>query len=143
MENGVPDACTFRNVIKAIDTEQLHRVFVEWMKNAIETVTGVVAVDGKQARRTKGGKKKPLHVVSAFFKLDEIPPRLSALFIALEHTDFLCRIKGKNGVIHKPGYCAPALLLNPVNFDRVEILTLHKSIFAHPAESVPVFGADF
>ena len=66
MENGVPDACTFRNVIKAIDTEQLHRVFVEWMKEAVETVTGVVAVDGKQARRTKGGKKKPLHVVSAF-----------------------------------------------------------------------------
>ena len=66
LRNGVPDACTFRNVIKAIDTEQLHHVFVEWMKNAIETVTGVVAIDGKQARRTKEEKKKPLHVVSAF-----------------------------------------------------------------------------
>ena len=66
LEHGVPDACTFRNVIKAIDTEHLHKVFVEWMKNTVETVTGVVAVDGKQARRTKGGKKKPLHVVSAF-----------------------------------------------------------------------------
>ena len=66
MENGIPDACTFRNVIKGIDTEQLHEVFVEWMKSAVETVSGVVAVDGKQARRTKGGKKKPLHVVSAF-----------------------------------------------------------------------------
>ena len=66
LEHGVPDACTFRNVIKAIDTEQLHKEFVEWMKNAVEMVNGVVAVDGKQARRTKGGKKKPLHVVSAF-----------------------------------------------------------------------------
>ena len=66
LEYGIPDACTFRNIIKAIDTRQLHKVFVEWMKNAVETVTGVVAVDGKQARRTKGGKKKPLHVVSAF-----------------------------------------------------------------------------
>ena len=28
LENGVPDACTFRNVIKAIDTQQLHTVFV-------------------------------------------------------------------------------------------------------------------
>ena len=66
LENGGPDACTFRNVIKAIDTEHLHKVFVEWMKNAVETVTGVVAVDGKQAGRTKDVKKKPLHVVSAF-----------------------------------------------------------------------------
>ena len=65
LRNGVPDACTFRNVIKAIDTEQLHHVFVEWMKNAIETVTGVVAIDGKQARRTKDEKKKPLHVTAS------------------------------------------------------------------------------
>ena len=66
LENGVPDACTFRNVIKAIDTQQLHEVFVEWMKGAVESVTGVVAIDGKQARRTKDAKKPPLHVVSAF-----------------------------------------------------------------------------
>lgn len=66
LENGVPDACTFRNVIKAIDTQQLHRVFVEWMKNAAGKVGGVVSVDGKQARRTKDASKPPLHVVSAF-----------------------------------------------------------------------------
>ena len=66
LENGVPDACTFRNVIKAIDTQQLHTVFVEWMRNVVESVTGVVAIDGKQARRTKDAKKPPLHVVSAF-----------------------------------------------------------------------------
>lgn len=66
LENRIPDACTFRNVIKAIDTQQLHEVFVGWMTNAVEQVTGVVAIDGKQARRTKDAKKKPLHVVSAF-----------------------------------------------------------------------------
>lgn len=66
LENGVPDACTFRNVIKTIDTQQLHKVFIEWMGNVVEHLTGVVAVDGKQARWTKDGKKKPLHVVSAF-----------------------------------------------------------------------------
>ena len=66
LENGVPDACTFRNVIKAINTQQLHTVFVEWMKDVAETITGVVAVDGKQARRTKDEAKKPLHVISAF-----------------------------------------------------------------------------
>ena len=66
LENGIPDACTFRNVIRAIDTQQLHTVFVEWMKSVVEQVTGVVAVDGKQARRTKDARKPPLHVVSAF-----------------------------------------------------------------------------
>lgn len=66
LENGIPDACTFRNVIRAIDTQQLHEVFVEWMKHVVEQCSGVVAIDGKQARRTKDAKKKPLHVVSAF-----------------------------------------------------------------------------
>lgn len=66
LENGVPDACTFRNVIKSIDTQQLHNVFVEWMKSIVESINGVVAIDGKQARRTKDKKKRPLHVVSAF-----------------------------------------------------------------------------
>ncbi len=66
LENGIPDACTFRNIIKAIDTQQLHTVFVEWMRSVVENVTGVVAIDGKQARRTKGSRKPPLHVVSAF-----------------------------------------------------------------------------
>ena len=66
LKNGIPDACTFRNVIKAIDTQQLHTVFVEWMKSAKEAVTSVVAIDGKQARRTKDAKKPPLHLVSAF-----------------------------------------------------------------------------
>jgi len=66
LENGIPDACTFRNIIKSIDTQRLHEVFVEWMTNVVEQCTGVVAVDGKQARRTKDAKKKPLHVVSAF-----------------------------------------------------------------------------
>ena len=66
LENEVPDACTFRNVIKSIDTQQLHKVFIEWMGNVVEHLAGVVAVDGKQARRTKDRKKKPLHVVSAF-----------------------------------------------------------------------------
>lgn len=66
LENGIPDACTFRNVIKEIDTKKLHEVFCKWMKSVIKEVYGVVAIDGKQARRTKDDKKKPLHVVSAF-----------------------------------------------------------------------------
>lgn len=66
LEYGIPDACTFRNVIKEIDTEKLHIFFCEWMKSVVTTLTGVIAIDGKQARRTKDAKKRPLHVVSAF-----------------------------------------------------------------------------
>ena len=48
LENGIPDACTFRNVIRSIDTQRLHTEFMEWMRNVVEHVTGVVAIDGKQ-----------------------------------------------------------------------------------------------
>lgn len=66
LENGIPDACTFRYIVMHIDTKQLHTVFVEWMKSALESIGGVIAIDGKQARRTKDESKRPLHVVSAF-----------------------------------------------------------------------------
>ena len=66
LENGIPDACTFRNVIKEINTQKLHLIFCEWMKSIAKELYGVVAIDGKQARRTKDTKKRPLHVVSAF-----------------------------------------------------------------------------
>ncbi len=46
--------------------EKLHTLFAEWMRGVVEYVKGVVAIDGKQARRTGGGDQKPLHVVSAF-----------------------------------------------------------------------------
>jgi predicted transposase YbfD/YdcC len=66
LEYGIPDACTLRNVIKEIDTSALHEIFVEWMKSIAQEIFGVVAIDGKEARRTKDKSKKPLHVVSAF-----------------------------------------------------------------------------
>lgn len=66
LEYGIPDACTFRNVIKEIDTKKLHEMFCDWMKSVVSELTGVVAIDGKEARRTKDAKNRPLHVVSAF-----------------------------------------------------------------------------
>lgn len=66
LEYGIPDACTFRNIIKEIDTQKLHTLFCDWMKSVVSTLTGVVAIDGKEARRTKDKTKRPLHVVSAF-----------------------------------------------------------------------------
>ncbi len=66
LEYGIPDACTFRNVIKEIDTKKLHLLFCEWMKSVVSNLTSVIAIDGKTARRTKDKAKRPLHVVSAF-----------------------------------------------------------------------------
>ena len=66
LEYGIPDACTFRNIIKEIDTQQLHILFSEWMKSVVSELTGVIAIDGKTARRTCDKSKRPLHVVSAF-----------------------------------------------------------------------------
>lgn len=66
LEYGIPDACTFRNVIKEIDTQKLHMLFCKWMKSVVSELTGVVAIDGKTARRTHDKTKRPLHVISAF-----------------------------------------------------------------------------
>jgi predicted transposase YbfD/YdcC len=66
LENGIADACTLRNVIKEIDTTQVHEIFVSWMQSVAREVYGVVAIDGKEARGTKGKNERPLHVVSAF-----------------------------------------------------------------------------
>lgn len=52
LEYGIPDACTFRNVIKEIDTQKLHILFCQWMKSLVSELTGVVAIDGKTACRT-------------------------------------------------------------------------------------------
>lgn len=66
LENGLPDANTFRRVLMSITPEKVHSLFAEWMKSVIPNVKGVVAIDGKQARRTGDTEKRPLHVVSAF-----------------------------------------------------------------------------
>ena len=66
LEYGIADACTMRNVIKEIDTKKLHNIFVEWMKGVAREVFGVVSIDGKEARGTKGKNERGLHVVSAF-----------------------------------------------------------------------------
>ena len=63
---GTPDANTFRYVLMKITPEKVHAVFSEWMKSILSNVHGIVAIDGKQARRTADPQKRPLHVVSAF-----------------------------------------------------------------------------
>lgn len=68
LPNGIPSAYTIRRVLMHIDPKQFHSAFIEWVQIISEKVSGLVAIDGKTARRTKGMKdgKKALHVVSAF-----------------------------------------------------------------------------
>ena len=68
LPNGIPSAYTIRRVMMNIDPQQFHAAFIEWVQIICQKVSGLVAIDGKTARRTKGMKdgKKALHVVSAF-----------------------------------------------------------------------------
>ena len=66
LENGIPDALTFRKILIMITPSKMHELFAEWMKTIVLNLKGVVAIDGKQARRTGDETKRPLHVVSAF-----------------------------------------------------------------------------
>ncbi len=66
LENGIPTANTCRYVLMRLDPAQLHTIFSSWMKSIVSELSGVVAIDGKEARRSKCDEKKPLHVVSAY-----------------------------------------------------------------------------
>jgi len=68
LPNGLPSEYTIRRVLMNIEPEQFHKAFIEWVQLLVDRVSGVVAIDGKTARRTKSPKSgiKALHVVSAF-----------------------------------------------------------------------------
>ena len=65
LENGIPDALTFRKILIMITPSKMHELFAEWMKTVVSNLKGIVAIDGKQARRTGDKTQRPLHVVSA------------------------------------------------------------------------------
>lgn len=66
--NGIPSHDTFGRVFCLLDTEQFQQAFQDWVAAIQGRVKGVVAIDGKTARRShyhaKG--KKAIHVVSAW-----------------------------------------------------------------------------
>ena len=66
LENGIPDSLTYRRILMMISPERMHELFAKWMKTVVSSIKGVVAIDGKQARRTGDKTQRPLHVVSAF-----------------------------------------------------------------------------
>ncbi len=68
LPNGIPSHDTFGRVFSLLDPDQFEEAFREWVKAIQGRVRGLVAIDGKTARRShdQGRGKKAIHVVSAW-----------------------------------------------------------------------------
>jgi predicted transposase YbfD/YdcC len=68
LPHGIPSHDTFGRVFALLDPDAFQRCFIHWVQAVHETVQGVVAIDGKTARRSHdhGKGKKALHLVSAW-----------------------------------------------------------------------------
>lgn len=65
--DGTPSHDHLGDIFAALDAEQFQRCFVAWTASLIGVPEGVVAIDGKTARRSGGkGAKGAIHMVSAF-----------------------------------------------------------------------------
>ena len=65
---GTPSRDTINRVFQMIDPEKFHDAFFRWANAVSGKVKGVVAIDGKTARRSReeAGHIKPIHTVSAW-----------------------------------------------------------------------------
>ncbi len=65
---GIPSHDTINRVFQMTGPEKFHDAFLQWAGAVAGKVKGVVAVDGKTARRSReeAGNKKLVHVVSAW-----------------------------------------------------------------------------
>ena len=62
---GTPAHDHLGDILATLDAEQFQRCFVAWVASLIGVPEGVVAIDGKTVRRSKGAKAA-IHMVSAF-----------------------------------------------------------------------------
>jgi predicted transposase YbfD/YdcC len=63
---GTPTHDHLGDLLATLDAEQFQRCFVAWVASLIGVPQGVVAIDGKTVRRSKGSGKDAIHMVSAF-----------------------------------------------------------------------------
>jgi hypothetical protein len=63
---GTPAHDHLGDILATLDAEQFQRCFVAWVASLIGVPEGVVAIDGKTVRRSKGVDKDAIHMVSAF-----------------------------------------------------------------------------
>jgi len=63
---GTPAHDHLGDILATLDAEAFQRCFVAWVAALIGVPEGVVAIDGKTVRRSKGVAKDAVHMVSAF-----------------------------------------------------------------------------
>ena len=63
---GTPAHDHLGDILASLDAEAFQRGFVAWVAALIGVPEGVVAIDGKTVRRSKGVAKDAIHMVSAF-----------------------------------------------------------------------------
>jgi predicted transposase YbfD/YdcC len=63
---GTPAHDHLGDILATLDAEAFQRCFVAWVAALIGVPEGVVAIDGKTVRRSKGAAKEAIHMVSAF-----------------------------------------------------------------------------
>src|SRR5277367_5534751 len=63
---GTPAHDHLGDILATLDAEAFQRCFVAWVAALIGVAEGVVAIDGKTVRRSKGAAKDAIHMVSAF-----------------------------------------------------------------------------
>jgi len=63
---GTPTHDHLGDILATLDADQFQRCFVAWTASLIGVPEGVVAIDGKTVRRSKGAGKDAIHMVSAF-----------------------------------------------------------------------------
>lgn len=67
LPNGIPSHDTFGRVFAALDPGQFAEAFTQWTQGVRQSLAGeIVAVDGKTLRRSGGGGRSPVHLVSAW-----------------------------------------------------------------------------
>ena len=64
-QEGTPAHDHLGDILATLDAEQFQRCFVAWVTSLVGVPEGVVAIDGKTVRRSKGALA-PIHMVSAF-----------------------------------------------------------------------------
>jgi predicted transposase YbfD/YdcC len=64
--NGTPRHDHLGDILATLDAEQFQRCFAAWVGASTGLPEGVIAIDGKTSRRTRGKGKAALHLVSAF-----------------------------------------------------------------------------
>jgi predicted transposase YbfD/YdcC len=63
---GTPAHDHLGDILATLDAEAFQRCFVTWVAALIGVPEGVVAIDGKTVRRSRGAAKDAIHMVSAF-----------------------------------------------------------------------------